>query len=121
MTLSTLYKAMVRPLSNIVMLYGDLSSQGDKKSAESVQRRAAKLIHGFNVKSCGDRIKQLKLPSLGYRRKRCDMIWLFKIMNGLDASQLFVQASLSQTRGHLQKVFKKHAVKLARTVFCTFW
>ena len=38
-------------------------------------------------------------------------------MNGLvrvDASRLFVQASLSQTRGHPQKVFKKHAVKLAR-------
>ena len=45
------------------------------------------------------------------------MIWMFKIMNGLvrvDASKLFVQARLSHTRGHPQKVFKKHAVKLAR-------
>ena len=95
----------------MVTLYGDM------KSVESVQRRATELIHGFNVKSYEDRIKQLKLPSLGYRRKRGDMIWIFKIMNGLvrvDASKLFVQASLSQTRDHPQKAFKKHAVKRAR-------
>ena len=111
-TLSTLYKAMVGPH----LQYGNAKwgpfSQGDKKSVEFVQR-ATKLIHGFNVKSYEDRIKQLKLPSLGYRRNRGDMIWTFKIMNGLvrvDASKLFVQASLLQTRGHPQKVFKKPRV-----------
>ena len=42
---------------------------------------------------------------------------MFKIINGLvraDASKLFIHASLSHTRGHTQKVFKKHALKLAR-------
>ena len=113
MTISTLHKAMVI----LHLKYGNARwgpfSQGDKKSVESVQRRATKLIHGFNVKSYEDRIKQLKLPSLGYRRKRGDMIWMFKIMNGLvrvDASKLFVQASLSQTRGHPQKVSHKREV-----------
>ena len=118
-TISTLYKAMVRPhLEYGNAIWGPFS-QGDKKSVESVQRRATKLIHGFNDKSYEDRIKQLKLPSLGYRRKRGDMIWMFKIMNGLvrvDASKLFVQARLSHTRGHPQKVFKKHAIKLARKI-----
>ena len=116
-TISTIYKTMVRPTSN----YGNATwgpfSQGDKKSVESVQRKATKLIAGFNVKSYEDRLKQLKLPSLGYRRKRGDMIWMFKIINGLvrvDASKLFIHASLSHARGHTQKVFKKHALKLAR-------
>ena len=84
---------MVRPHLEYGNAIWEPFSQGDKKSVESVQRRATKLIHGFNVKSYEDRIKQLKLPSLGYRRKRGDT---------------------SQTRGHPQKVFKKHAVKLAR-------
>ena len=116
-TISTLYKAMVRPhLEYGNAIWGPFS-QGDKKAIESVQRRATKLIDGFNDKSYEDRLKQLKLPSLGYRRKRGDMIWMFKIMNGLvrmDASKLFVRARLSQTRGHQQKVFKKHAIKLPR-------
>ena len=116
MTISTLYKAMVRPhLEYGIAIWGPFS-QGDNKSVESVQRKATKLIDGFNVKSYEDRLKELKLPSLGYRRKRGDMIWMFKIINGLvrvDASKLFIHASLSHTRGHTQ-VFKKHALKLAR-------
>ena len=108
---------MVRPhLEYGNAIWGPFS-QGDKKSVESVQRKATKLIDGFNVKSYEDRLKQLKLPSLGYRRKRGDMIWMFKIINRLvrvDASKLFIHASLSHTRGHTQKVFKKHVLKLAR-------
>ena len=102
-TISTLYKTMVRPHLDYGNAIWRPFSQGDKKSMESVQRRATKLIHGFNVKSYEDRIKQLKLPSLGYRRKRGDMVWMFKIMNGLvkvDAPKPFVQACLSQTSGH---------------------
>ena len=114
----------------MVTLYGDNISKGDKKSVESVQRKATKLVDGFNVKSYEDRLKQLKLLSLGYRRKRGDMIWMFKIINGLvrvDVSKLFIHASLSHTRGHTQKVFKKHAllfrndVSMNGTVFRTSW
>ena len=100
----------------MVTLYGDLFLRVIKNQW-SVQRKATKLIDEFNEKSYENRLKQLKLPSLGYRRKRGDMIWMFKIMNGLvrvDASKLFIHASLSHTRGHIQKVFKKHALKLAR-------
>ena len=75
-TISTLYKAMVRPHLEYGNAICGPFSQGDKKSVESVQRKATKLIDGFNVKSYEDRLKELKLSSLGYRRKRGDMIWM---------------------------------------------
>ena len=117
MTISVLYKAMVRPhLEYGNAIWGPFY-QGEKKLVESVQRRATKLIDGFNDKSYKDRITQLKLPSLGYRRKRGDMIWMYKIMNGLvriDPSERFGPATLTHTRGHTKKVFKKLAVKPTR-------
>ena len=91
--------------------------QGDKKLVEAVQRRATKLIPGLKEKTYEERLKLLKLPSLVYRRKRGDMIWMFKVMNGLvrvDTTKLFIPARLMHTRGHPQRVFKEHAVKVVR-------
>ena len=58
-------------------------------------------------------LPQLKLFSMEYRRKRGDMIQLFKILNGIeniDAQTMFTFAT-SQTRGHTKKLYKPRCVK----------
>ena len=53
----------------------------DMEAIENVQRRATKMVPGLNDKSYEDRLKELKLPSLSYRRLRGDMIEVFKLVN----------------------------------------
>ena len=51
-----------------------------------------------------DRLSKLKLFSMDYRRRRGDMIQLFKILNGfenIDAQTMFIFSS-STTRGTLR-------------------
>ena len=113
-----LYKAMVRPhLEYGNAIWGPFY-QEDIKIIEAVQRRATKLILGMKENAYEERLKILKLPSLVYRRKRGDMIWMYKIINGLvrvDAAKLFTPAKLTHIRGHSQRVFKRHAVKITRS------
>ena len=118
LTFSTLYKSMVR----IHLVYGNTIwgpyYQGDSKAEESVERRATKLITVLKDKSYEERIRELKLPSLVYRRRRGDIIQMFKIMNGLvrmDKEKLFSPTKTLHTRGHPQRIFKEHAEKLIRS------
>ena len=116
-TIGTLYKAMVRPhLEYGNAIWGPFY-QGDIKTIESIQRRATKLIASLKDKSYEEHIETLKIPSLAYRRRRGDMIWMYKIINGLvriDSTKLFIPVNLAHTRGHSQRVYKSHAVKVAR-------
>ena len=74
---------MVRPHLEYGNAIWGPTYMGDLKLVEGVQRRATKLIpHLYNV-PYEDRLKELNLPSMEYRRKRGDMIQCFKIMNGL--------------------------------------
>ena len=85
---------------------------------EAIQKRMTKLVNGLNDKPYEERLKDLTLPSLVYRCKGRDMIQMFKVMNGLvriDTNVLVTPNRLSHTRGHPQRVFKNHAVKLPRT------
>ena len=58
-----------------------------------------------------DRLRKLKLPSMVYRRKRGDMIELYKLMHGLYDVEVAPQPSRSKgvTRGHVLKIFKERA------------
>ena len=48
---------------------------------ENVQRQATKQLPGLKELSYSERLKKLKLPTLGFRRVRGDMIKLYKILN----------------------------------------
>ena len=73
-TMTTLYKTMVRPhLEYRNLIWGPFNT-GDKKSVESVQRRATKMIPELCKMSYEERLQALDLPSLEYRRNRGDMI-----------------------------------------------
>ena len=91
--------------------------EGDIKMVESIQRRATKMITGLHDKPYEERLKELKLPSLVYRRRRGDMIQMYKVINGLvriNVGDLFTSAKVSHTRGHPQRVYKTRAIKLQR-------
>ena len=109
---------MVRPHLQYGNTIWEPYYQGDIKAVESVQRRATKLITVLKDKSYEERIRELKLPSLVYRCRQGDIIQMLKIMNGLvqmDKENLFSPTKKPHTRGHPQKVFKEHAVKLIRS------
>ncbi len=92
---------------------GQLCTKRTVFSIENVQRRATKLVRNIQNESYTNRMKELGLPSLQYRRKRADMIELFKIIKGIDkadAQQLFKPNTDTRTRGNSKKL-KKNTIQ----------
>ena len=71
------------------------------------------MIPGLSHLSYGERLKQLKLPTLAYRRARGDMIQVFKLTHdhiGYDRSlPPLLTKSTTGLRGHSKKLFVKGA------------
>ena len=51
------------------------------RELENVQRRATKLIPSLQNLTYSERLQNLNLPSLSYRRNRMDLIMTYKILN----------------------------------------
>ena len=90
--------------------------KGDIKAVEKVQRRATKMVAGIANMSYEERLKELQLPSLVHRRRRGDMIQMYKIVNGdVDVErELYVKLQGGRTRGHKFKLRKTKATKHSR-------
>ena len=107
-----LYKTFVRPIleyGNVI--WGPLY-KGDHKLVEAVQRRATKLIPGISTFTYEARLRRLNLPLLHHKRRRGDMITVFKIMSGrlnIQKNRFFEMQLNTNTRGHSLKIFKQHA------------
>ena len=117
LTISLLYKSMVRPHLEYGNTIWGPHYQADVVKIERVQRRATQLISGLKDMCYEERLKALKLPSLQYRRRRGNMIIMYKIINGIvriDSKQLLAQRTNTQTRGHDCKISKAHATRLCR-------
>ena len=115
--ISTLYKAMVRPHLEYGNAIWGPHYQADIIKIESVQRRATKLIGNLKDKPYQERLRLLNLPSLLYRRKRGNMILMYKIVQGMvriDYEKLFTIRTVTRTRGHNYKIYKEHATRLSR-------
>ena len=95
------------------------SSRGDQKQVEKVQRRATKLVPKLRNKPYSQRLKELGLPSLTYRRLRGDMTAIYQIIHGsLDVQPGLLQLSHNRnTRGHHLKLHKPRASSRARRNF----
>ena len=68
---------------------------------EAVQRRATRLIPSIKSLPYDERLKLLKLPTLTYRRRRGDMIEVYKLLHGfynIDANKLLALKTASQVR-----------------------
>ena len=117
-----LFIALVRPH----LEFGNVAwSPQFKKEAdliEKVQERATKVIPGFRNLSYEERLKTMKLPSLKYRRKRGDLIEVYKYVNGYYNvnENLLTKDSSTRTRGHAHKLSKKHCRLKLRQNFFSF-
>ncbi len=118
-----LYKSLVRPH----LEYGNTVWYPKLKrvirSLEAVQRRATRMIPEIARLTYQERLQQLKLPSLVYRRHRGDMLQVYKILHheyDLNSEQFFKSPSDNRTRGHSFKVFKERAESSTRRNFFTY-
>ena len=104
-----LFKALVRP----ILEYGNVVWKPSKRKhinqLESIQRHFTKCVVGMREKGYEERLKELRLPSLEYRRLRGDMIETYKITHNyydsLTTNSLFT-LSETNTRSHKFKLLK---------------
>ena len=79
---------------------------------EAVQRRATRMVPNLKNLNYHERLKKLNLYSLAYRRRRGDLIQVFKLMHSIDNvdySYLF-EINNTTTRGHKLNL-KNNSVK----------
>ena len=88
--------------------------QKDKDLLERVQRRATKMIEGYQNVPYEERLSRLNLTTLETRRLRADLLEVYKIMTGKSRvnENLFFSriAEKSGTRGHKYKLYKKRVL-----------
>jgi len=83
--------------------------QKDIDTLEKVQRMVTKMIKDIQHLSYEDRLKKLNLYFLVRRRKRGDLIVVFKSLNNLeyiDEEIIFNRSLTTNLRGHDCKLFK---------------
>ena len=107
----TLYKSLVRPHLEYGSVIWSPRLKKDKISLENVQRRATKLLHSLKNESYKNRLLNLGLPTLEYRRLRADMLQMYKFFNDIDIvdkNKMFQLNVGSTTRGNNKKnILKK--------------
>ena len=82
-TLITLYKSLVRPHIEYATPVWSPHLKGDRDKIEKLQRRATKLVPDLKDLPYEERLRNLKLPTLEYRRLRTDLILLYKYTHNL--------------------------------------
>ena len=116
-SLPLLYKSLIRPHLEYGNVIWGPHYKEDQKAVEKVQRRATKLITIIKYLPYEQRLQHLNLPSLMHRRRRGDMIQVYKMITGkvdIDMCMFFKFSSLP-TRGHRYKLLKQHASKFVRS------
>ena len=104
-----LFKSLVRPHLEYASSVWSPNLKQDIKRLEDVQRRATKQVPGLKSLTYPERLRRLKLPTLVFRRKRGDLIEVFKIVHGLydvNSEHFFTMMEDSNTRGHPLKIKK---------------
>ena len=101
--------------------YGNLiyypTTKKCKQILENAQRRATRLVPELHGMSYRERLMEFNLSTLEYRRKRYDIIQVFKIIHkidDIDMSKFFTFTDNSQLRGHNLKLNKPRVNKSIR-------
>ena len=106
-----LFKALVRPILEYGNSVWSPYLKKHTESIEAVQRRFTKRIVGNHDLTYEQRLEKLNLPSLEFRRRRGDLIEVYKIVHKLydpiTTKSLFTFSDVEITRGHNLKLAKK--------------
>ena len=79
-----LYKAMIRPQLEYASCIWFPKLKRDSDAIEIIQRRATKPVPELRTLTYTERLRQLKLPTLVYRRRRADMLQTYKLMHNFN-------------------------------------
>ena len=79
-----LYKSMFHPLLEYNISVWFPLNLMDEHRVEKVQRRATRMALYLQRLSYLQRVSRLQLPSLKFRRRRSDLIKVFRILKGVD-------------------------------------
>ena len=106
-----LYKTFIRPILEYATVIWSPWMKRDIIAIEQVQRRATRMVKGMCCHlSYEERLLELGLPTLVYRRERADMIQMFKVLKGFDDVHInsLKVSDNANTRGHDLKIVKRH-------------
>ena len=107
--LQTLYTSLIRPHLDYACIIWNPHQLGDIRAVERVQRSVTRACPSLRHLSYCDRLEALNLPTMLYRRRRMDMIMMYKILHGLDGvhfDDLFsFHNTITRTNGY--KLYKK--------------
>ena len=106
-----LYKSLIRPHLEYASVAWSARFKYSQDMIERVQRRATKIIPELKHLPYSSRLEILELPSLLFRRKRADVLQMYKFFHGFDSFDfdntcgicerpVFQKTMLSSTRGH---------------------
>ena len=107
----TLYKSLIRPQLEYANQVWSPRLAKHITMIENVQRRATKLVPELSELTYEERLKELELPTLAYRRLRGDLIKVYKIMSGKCDSEvclnLINRRVDERSSGHPLRIFKE--------------
>ena len=112
-----LYKTLVRPILEYCSSVWYPMFKKDSEALEKVQRRATKVLRNLRDLSYPERLFRLKLPSLVYRRRRSDLIQVYRVLHhidDIDYTKFLKLTEGGQTRGHTLKLVKQREVSRLR-------
>ena len=106
-----LYKAYIRPILEYSVTTWSPHLRRHEIQIEAIQRRATKIIPSIAHLSYTERLKFLKLDTLFYRRRRGDLLQVYRIMNQVDRLDFntFFELNTYNTRGNTKKICKPRA------------
>ena len=118
-----LFTSLVRPHLEFANVVWAPRFVKDKNLIEAVQRRATRMIPELKNFTYEDRLKSIDLPSLEFRRRRGDMIEVYKYLHKIYETKdkiLPLDRSGINTRGHSLKLSKRGCRLDVRKNFFSF-
>ena len=107
---SYIFKGLVRPQLEYAVPIWSPHLIKLKEGFENVQRRATKMVPGLSSLTYPERLRELNIPTLAYRRIRGDMAQVYKLTSGAYDLPTLLEKSTTGLRGN-DKLFIDRANK----------
>ena len=126
-----LYKSLIRPHLEFSSTVWSPYLKYNMDAIERVQRRATKIVPTLRELTYTERLVKLNLETLEYRRRRADLLEVYRILNNIhniDQSchcslcpdkQMFTPSLSQTTRGHPMKLQVQNATGIRKHFFST--